>query len=317
MRVPLLPSVLLVLVLVLAPCASAQASSCRRTSAQEQKQSATFLCSVSVTMRRSAGCAATVSEEYVFPHTTGADAFRDIPRVRGVQNVSNVSATRDGAALPVRTSEREGVLRVYLATRRTGSAATFRVAYGLSNAAMRFSTACLDGQSADATRNVLRWGTGQWDKTLELVRVRFEAAAGGTAEAAGASVGASVVQKGGGSVTYEARGVRRGMEFYAMDGGEGGVCERSVTCLAERTGDGKEGTKTKLLLFGIGAALLVMVCCFVGCKCWGGKGKMHAMRRGSSGSTCDGEGWGCEGGGGEDCGGGGDGDGGDGGGGGG
>lgn len=304
---------LVLALLLVAHTSDAQSFQCQRSTSSKQKQkSPPFLCSVTVLFVRLNNCSARITEEFVFPHTTGRDAFRDIPQWKSLQGVSNVTLLRNGEQLPVRygiVDNNANEVRVMLPTQKDSSPVKFELSYNLMNAVMRWTQSCTSDEEAVGDRNIMRWRSGKWDKTFDVLKISFltnnENAT--LSPVGGSTMENAVVRPGGKEVVFEKRSISKNIEVYVTETGVN-MCWIDTICFSPTS----SSNLRKYLLFGAAAIFAVIFCCCcICCKLCGGVSKLQVfgkpMRRFNSGHSSSDFGDGGFGGDGGDCGGGDDG----------
>lgn len=287
---------LALVLLLFAHTTDAQSFQCQRsTSPKEKEKSPAFLCSVKVIFVRLDDCSARITEEFIFPHTTGRDAFRGIPKWKDLQGVSNVTLLRNGEHVPVRygvVDHNANEVRVIMPTRRSSSPVKFELSYSLVNAVMRWTRSCdSDEDPLVFDRNIMRWRSGKWDKSFDVLKVSFLTNnENATLSPVGASTSENaVVRPGGKEVVFEKRRISRNTEVYVSESGVN-LCWMDTLCFSQASSFSK---LRNYLLIGSGAIFLVLFCCCcILSKICGGASKLQVfgkpMRRFNNGHSSSG-----------------------------
>lgn len=207
-----------------------QAAECERDS-ENKHDSPTFLCDVDITVTRETGCTAFITERYLFPHTTGRDAYRSIPKLDELQTVNDIKLFRGGKQL-VASTETTGnnEVKVIMPTSKSLTPVLFAVSYRLSSGVMRFTNTCGRFGYADSKKNIMRWRSGCWDKSFDKLRVAFstESENGKLDPLFGSKPASGSTEK---FVIVEKKDVEENVEIYVSESGEE-TCGQDLGCFS-------------------------------------------------------------------------------------
>lgn len=252
---------------------------CKRPST-EKNIPATFLCFYNTSIYRKSDCSIFITEDILFPHTSGNSAFRDIPLRFGTeQTISNLSVSVNGASVDfeVQENSKDGLYKVIMSTQQTYDPQCFRLSYFVQNGVMRYTDECGSGyQNPDL--NVIRWSTGKWDKVIDVVRVTFVSEIKNTKFQIVNGIGnwGLVVQE-----SFEA--VSKPVEVYVKEMGLE-MCELRLYCVDE-AGFGLLTISVAMISFTVLVVLfLVMICCCIRAKSKAGDGGGYSVN--SASHTC-------------------------------
>lgn len=242
---------------------------CRRQSS-EKSEIPQFLCFYNATVYRRENCSIRVTEDMVFPHTTGDDIYREIPiRFEYGQEILNESLSRAGKRHEAKkyVDEDNNVFNIIMPTKVSSKPVWFQLNYTLNNGILKYANECGTGES-DPDRNVIRWWTGKWDMTFDYVSVKFISNDNNvTFEIVGGNgIRGTTVDK-----TFE--GSFESIEVYAKEFGSE-LCDQSLFCF-------DEGSSSSSLLFKIISSVTSVIafvlaiwclCCCGSCFEGGGGG---------------------------------------------
>lgn len=250
-------------------CRSA-VSQCMRT-VEDKSQTPNFICEVDVTVVRRPNCRLFITERFLFPHTTEDLLFRDIPQLDDLQTVSDIKLFRDGSPMPIISGpSNDNTARVYLPTLNSEEPVQFNVSYSLSNGVLRFTDTCGSDGDEDPNKNVIRWRSGDWSQTFDMLRVKFTTASEraklallfGEKPVAGSNQQQVIVEK---------KDVNKNTEIYVAESGER-LCMEKTKCF--------EGRGLSILgIVLITLALVFTLCCFAA-ACWSRKKKTDKQNEG-------------------------------------
>lgn len=233
-------------------------SQCMRT-VEDKSQTPNFICEVDVTVVRRANCQLFITERFLFPHTTEDSLFRDIPQLDDLQTVSDVKIFRDGSPMPIISGPaNDNTARVDLPTLNSEEPVQFTVSYSLSNGVMRFTDTCGGNGDEDPNKNVMRWRSGDWSQSFDMLRVTFTT----SSERAKLELlfgEKPVAESNERQVIVEKKDVNKNTEIYVAETGER-LCMEKTKCF--------EGRGVSILgIVLITLALVFTVCCFAA-ACW-------------------------------------------------
>ncbi|PXF45779.1 hypothetical protein BWQ96_04446 [Gracilariopsis chorda] len=208
-----------------------------KSETNDKSKSVTFLCAVNVTFLRQLDCSADITEQYVFPHTTGRDFERGISAINEVQKVTDIYVHRDGKNIThsFAKAESDNEVRISVPTVKSAEPAVFHISYRLSNAVFKFSRSCknLDAKPKQGENaNIMRWRSGEWDKSFNTLSVSF-LNNNSKARLRILSSGFNVKKTYRGNTTVAAKNVDDLVEVYAKEWGTK-TCTIDLKCFGKK-----------------------------------------------------------------------------------